>query len=173
LRLRGDVGARQIIMATSAADALAVLDVLDLCGADPRITGGWGIDAIVGQQTREHRDVDLAIRAEALESALNALRQNGFHVSTDWLPVRVELTCAARHVDLHPLHYRSDGSAWQVGLENTTFEYPAEDWVVGHIGGREVKCLSASRQRLFHWGYEHSDVDRHDMALLDSWDQRS
>ena len=154
-------------MAVSVADVHEILDALQAVGADPRVVGGWGIDALVGKHTREHRDLDLAIRAEALESAVAALEQRRFTVTTDWLPVRVELTCGDRHVDLHPLHYRPDGSAWQSGLEQSTFEYPTKDWQVGHIGARPVICLSPARQRLFHSGYDHSDNDRRDVALLD------
>jgi hypothetical protein len=45
-----------------AEDALSVLDVLRNAGADVWIGGGWGIDALVGRQTRQHRDLDLMHR---------------------------------------------------------------------------------------------------------------
>ena len=88
-------------------------------------------------------------------------------MTTDWLPVRVELTCGDRHLDLHPLHFRGDGSAWQSGLDQRGFDYPPHDWQIGHVGARPVICLSPARQRLFHAGYDHSEKDRHDIALLD------
>jgi lincosamide nucleotidyltransferase A/C/D/E len=144
-----------------------ILVPLEALGADPRIAGGWGIDALIGAQSREHRDLDLAIRADALDVSLDALKSNGYDVTTDWLPVRIELSDATSHVDLHPLHYESDGSAWQAALDNARFIYPAEGWVVGRIGGHEVICLSAQQQRIFHAGYKLSDVARHDMALLE------
>ena len=156
-----------VVVPTSAADVHVIVDLLHGVDADPRVIGGWGIDAIVGRQTREHRDLDLAIRAEALELAVRALVVQGFVITTDWLPVRIELSRADRHVDVHPLHFRPDGSAWQAG-QFDSFEYPVNDWVTGRIGGRTLVCLTPSRQRLFHSGYEHSDKDRHDMALLDS-----
>ncbi|WP_405388308.1 hypothetical protein OG596_10310 [Streptomyces sp. NBC_01102] len=40
-------------------DVLAILSVLRRAGADVVIAGGWGIDALLGEETREHRDLDL------------------------------------------------------------------------------------------------------------------
>ena len=156
-------------MPTTAADVLEVIDLLAALGAEPRLTGGWGIDALHGRQTREHRDLDLAIHAATLDTCRKVLQDNGFVVTTDWLPVRVELSddAADRHVDLHPLHFAADGSAWQAGLDGTRFDYPAGAWATGWIGGRRVVCLSVQVQRAFHAGYEPREADRHDLALLD------
>ena len=48
----------------SAEDVLAVLGALEAAGIPAWIGGGWGIDALVGEQTRRHDDLDLAFRAE-------------------------------------------------------------------------------------------------------------
>lgn len=157
-------------MPTTAADVLAILDLLTTVGATPRLCGGWGVDALHGGQTRAHRDLDLAVDAASLDACLTVLQDNGFTVTTDWLPVRVELTdeARARHVDLHPLHFAADGSAWQAGLDGARFDYPSHAWVAGAVGGREVVCLSAPMQRDFHAGYEPREVDHHDLRLLDA-----
>jgi lincosamide nucleotidyltransferase A/C/D/E len=88
-------------------------------------------------------------------------------VTTDWLPVRIELSDSTSHVDLHPLHYLPDGSAWQSGIADARFDYPADCWVVGRIAELDDICLSAARQRAFHTGYELSDVDHDDLAVID------
>ncbi|MGZ4600319.1 MAG: nucleotidyltransferase domain-containing protein [Oryzihumus sp.] len=156
-------------MPTTAADVVEVLHLLNAVGASPRLSGGWGVDALHGQQTREHRDVDLAVDAGRLDACVETLQRNGFVVTTDWLPVRVELSDpgGGRHVDLHPLHSAADGSAWQAGLDGSRFDYPADAWCAGSVGGMEVRCLSARMQRAFHAGYELRDVDRHDLRLLE------
>lgn len=163
-------------MATTASDVEDILRTLATVGVVGRIGGGWGIDALVGKrradalvagQTREHRDLDLAVTAEDLGRCLAALSSRGFMVTTDWLPVRVELSAGDRHLDLHPLHFGEDGSAWQAGLDDTRFDYPADAWTVGRIGTSAVVCLTASMQRSFHSGYKPRDVDRHDLGLLD------
>ena len=50
--------------------------------------------------------------------------------------MRIELSDATSHVDLHPLHYDTDGSAWQAASDDDRFVYPANAWVVGRIGGQ-------------------------------------
>ena len=41
------------------ADLFKVLDMLEQFGIRYWLDGGWGVDALVGRQTREHRDVDI------------------------------------------------------------------------------------------------------------------
>jgi lincosamide nucleotidyltransferase A/C/D/E len=160
-------------MPTTAADVVEIVSALAAVGVGARLGGGWGIDALVGRQTREHRDLDLAIDAEQLAAAEAALGALGFTVSTDWLPVRMELSQGGRHIDVHPLNYQPDGSAWQAGLEGTRFDYPADAWARGTVGGATVVCLSAARQRLFHSGYPPRQIDLHDLALLDEVELRA
>ena len=38
---------------------LAVVGLLEADGIDVWLDGGWGVDALLGQQTREHDDLDL------------------------------------------------------------------------------------------------------------------
>lgn len=154
-------------MPTTEAEVLRVLAALTAVGASPRVAGGWGVDALAGRQTRDHRDLDVMVLADRLGSALEALRDMGYEVSTDWLPVRVEVAAGDRHVDLHPLNPSPDGGSWQAGLDGARFDYPAEVWTTGRIGGHDVSCLTAPRQRDLHGGYQHRAEDRHDLAVLD------
>jgi lincosamide nucleotidyltransferase A/C/D/E len=48
-------------VATTEADAAEILGVLG--AAEPRLAGGWGVDALAGRQTREHRDLDVMVPA--------------------------------------------------------------------------------------------------------------
>lgn len=49
-----------------AADVQAVLAALDAAGVPTWLDGGWGIDALVGRQTRPHSDLDLVIALNRL-----------------------------------------------------------------------------------------------------------
>ena len=49
---------------TSAAAALEVLGVLRSNVVEAWVAGGWGVDALLGEQTREHRDLDILIPNE-------------------------------------------------------------------------------------------------------------
>lgn len=45
------------------AQVIEVLDCLDAAEVTAWLDGGWGVDALVGSQTRPHSDLDLASRA--------------------------------------------------------------------------------------------------------------
>jgi lincosamide nucleotidyltransferase A/C/D/E len=47
----------------SIPDVTAVLTALDRAHVRHWVAGGWGVAALVGRQTREHRDLDLAVHA--------------------------------------------------------------------------------------------------------------
>lgn len=164
-------------MATSANDVRSIIIVLRRHGIDAGISGGWGVDALVGRQTRLHRDLDLSVPASHLDRALFALTGLGFAITVDWLPVRVELSTGQRGVDLHPVRGRPDGSAWQAGLDTPHpwsddevggFVYPVDGWAEGLVDGLPVRCISAELQRQFHAGYSPGDTDVHDLRILDS-----
>jgi lincosamide nucleotidyltransferase A/C/D/E len=155
--------------ATDAAEVRGVLDALHAAGCRTWVAGGWGVDVLLGRQTRAHRDLDLAIELPGLEPALDALDARGYLVETDWLPVRVELHRPGRGwVDLHPLVFDERGNGLQMGFEGRVFHYPKAGFGHGSLDGVEVACLSRELQLEFRRGYELRDVDRHDLALLRS-----
>jgi len=74
-----------------------VLAALDAVGLRAFVAGGWGVDALIGRQTRVHRDLDLALDLThaTLERALSALKTLDYCVEPtgdrpgwSWLPVR-------------------------------------------------------------------------------------
>jgi lincosamide nucleotidyltransferase A/C/D/E len=152
-----------------AEDVIMVLGMLDGAGVRHWVGGGWGVAALAGRQTREHRDLDLAVDAEDLERCWQVLGQLGYAAETDWLPVRMELRASgARWVDVHPVHFDEDGHGRQPDLDGGHFDYPPAAFTAGSIGGRLVPCLSAQQQRRFRTGYEHRQQDIHDLAELDA-----
>ncbi|PNG22251.1 amino acid transporter [Streptomyces cahuitamycinicus] len=152
----------------TAEDVLSVLALLRRAWVDVWIGGGWGIDALIGEQTRGHRDLDLMHRKDHEAAVMAALSGMGFAESLDWRPVRFVVThLDGREIDLHPLVFAEDGSAAQASFEpERPFLYPSSCFVTGVISGTTVPCLSAEQQVYFHQGYEPSDRDRRDMAQL-------
>jgi lincosamide nucleotidyltransferase A/C/D/E len=61
-----------------ADEVLRVIDALRTNGLRVWLDGGWGIDALLGEQTREHDDVDLVVELEALPTVLVTMEQLGF-----------------------------------------------------------------------------------------------
>ena len=100
-----------------ADDVIEVVDALESAGIDVWLQGGWGVDALLGEQTRPHDDLDVIIRADDIAKAMQVTATLGFSLMTDELPqgfvVRDETD---RRVDFHPVRFRCDGSAVQQGL---------------------------------------------------------
>jgi lincosamide nucleotidyltransferase A/C/D/E len=152
----------------TADDVLFIHALLRKAGADVWIGGGWGIDALVGDQSREHRDLDLMHRVDQEPTVVAALAEAGFTETLDARPVRFVVSDGSgREIDLHPLVFAQDGSAIQASPDpERPFVYPASCFASGVITGTAVPCMSAEQQVYFHQGYEPSDRDLHDMARL-------
>jgi lincosamide nucleotidyltransferase A/C/D/E len=151
-----------------AGTLLRVLDALRAAAVPVWLAGGWGIDALLGKQTRAHRDADLLHDIAAEPRALDALAGLGFRAGLDARPVRFVLaTDTGLELDLHPLHVAGDGSAWQAADDaGGRFTYPADCFVTGTVDGRTVPCVSVAQQIYFHQGYAPSERDLADMAAL-------
>ena len=150
------------------AEVLAVLDAVRSTGCRFWLEGGWGVDALVGRQTRPHRDVDVDFDAAYEDEVLQALSLLGYSIETDWRPNRVELAASgSRWVDLHPLVIDDNGDARQAALDGGWHEFHRSWFTTGSLGGVTVPCVSAEAQRVFRTGYELRTVDRLDLAQLD------
>ena len=64
-------------------DVFDVLDALDAAGVRHWVAGGWGVDALVGFQTRAHRDLDLTVDADHYDRCLASLADLGYIIETD------------------------------------------------------------------------------------------
>lgn len=152
----------------SPHDVHVVLAALGEARAPAWIDGGWGVDALLGAQTRAHADLDLVIALEHVPAAVDALAPLGFRLAEDELPTRFVLaTAAGRRVDFHTVAFDTEGAGWQELQDHRRFRYPPEGFrSIGAIDGRSVPCLSAAVQLACHLGYEPDATDRGDMAAL-------
>ena len=153
------------------AAVVAALDCLESHAITVWVDGGWGIDALVGEQTREHDDLDLVVVQSALSASGSALRALGYHHDAavePGLPARMVLVASdGRQVDLHPVVFDAHGDGWQPLGDGAWGRYPAEGLTAtGHIDGRRVRCLTPELQLRHHLGYAPDADDRHDLQLL-------
>lgn len=149
----------------SAEDAIEIIGMAESADIEVRLDGGWGVDALLGRQTRPHNDIDLFIERRHAERFAGILLQAGFRT------VRTDFTTPAhtvwrddrsRIVDLHLFEFAEDGSYLFEGMN-----YPAGTFgATGRIAGKEVRCIPAEEQVLFHLGYEHDAEDLHDVLSL-------
>jgi lincosamide nucleotidyltransferase A/C/D/E len=150
------------------SEVLEVIDAVRSTGCRFWLEGGWGVDALVGRQTRPHRDVDVDFDADHEDDVLEALTALGYSIETDWRPNRVELSASgSRWVDLHPLLIDDNGDARQAALDGGWHEMHRSWFTAGTLGEVTVPCVSVEAQRLFHTGYELRAVDLLDLAQLD------
>ena len=154
-----------------AADAGRILGQLEAAGLVVWLDGGWGVDALLGRQTRPHRDLDLVIARDDLAAAQQTLAAAGFaHDATavPGLPARLVLVDAdGRQVDLHPVIFDRHGCGWQDLGADAWGAYPAEELTAtGVIAGRSVRCKTPALEVRHRMGYPLSATDRHDLSLL-------
>lgn len=149
----------------SENDAVEIINYAERHGISVFLDGGWGVDALLGRQTREHNDIDLFIEKDKGEEFIALLKQKGFQ------KIRKDYTTPAhtawqdeggRVVDLHLYESGENGTFLFEGNS-----YPAETFsATGRIADREVRCIPPREQVLFHCGYEWDENDTRDVRLL-------
>jgi lincosamide nucleotidyltransferase A/C/D/E len=152
----------------SAQDVLQIVTALGGAGVGVWLDGGWGIDALVGEQTRPHDDLDCIIALADAEAAHFALAPLGFAVIESDLPTRFVVRDARdRRVDFHSVTFDDEGGGSQTLQDGTLWPFPPDALLgSGVIAGQPVPCLTAEVQALAHVGYEPDEKDVHDMRLL-------
>jgi lincosamide nucleotidyltransferase A/C/D/E len=161
------VGSVEWTGTTGANEVLVTIDWLELRGATYQINGGWAVDALIGRQTRPHRDLDVFVDAAVVPDLIGELLRRGYEVAEDWLPVRVELVGDRGRVDVHPMVLGANGDGVQSGLGAGSFVHAAKDRTIGTIGGRTVVVANATRLLELRCGYVLRPEDRHDLLLLE------
>jgi lincosamide nucleotidyltransferase A/C/D/E len=148
-----------------------ILDRLADLGIEVWVDGGWGVDALLGEQTRAHDDLDLVIARGDCPAAQDALGPLGFEHAVDiepGLPARLALRDPHdRRVDIHPVVFDQAGHGRQELPDGGWGQYSAEGLGgVGTIARRGVRCLTPELQVRHHLGYEPDADDHRDMHRL-------
>ena len=152
----------------SATDAVALLDAFDQAGVTVWLDGGWGVDALLREQTREHDDLDLVVGIDDVPTLVAALERERYEVAKGELPTCIVLLDDdGRQVDVHPVAFDEQGGGVYAMEEGGTWTYPAAGFGGrGAVLGREARCLTPEVQVLCHAGYELDGDDLADLAAL-------
>jgi lincosamide nucleotidyltransferase A/C/D/E len=144
-------------------DVLRVLDALHVNGVSPVIQGGWGVDALLGRQTRLHKFVDLIVDEKEQDDILSALDALGYDQIEYVSRGRTELSQPdGRKISLHLLDDKlvQHTNEWR-------FQFPAQSLQGrGLIVGRPVRCLSADGHVLIQADRDLTDTVQADLFLL-------
>ena len=133
------------------------------------VDGGWGVDALLGQQTRPHSDLDLAVNYDDLPSFQVLLESVGYtrllcsgNATWNW----VFRHARGQSVDLHGFVPDSYGNGILGDPDNDEM-YDAEALNgIGRIGDVKVRCIAAAFVLRFRNGFEPRKVDYHDVNAL-------
>lgn len=153
---------------TSIGDVLHLLDLFEAEGIDCWIAGGWGVDALIGRESREHRDLDVLVSHHDVLEVHRVLLDDGYVMETNSFPTRFEMrNDLGSRVDVHPIRIEADGTARLELPGGTWWDYPAEALAArGTIGERAVACVSVSQQFRNHTGYTPAAKEAADIAAL-------
>ncbi len=132
------------------------------------LTGGWGIDALLGDQTRLHKDLDLLMQVDEVGHLCEVLGRLDFALKDMWpenlwvidrqgdrtMSAFVLYDCHGRELDVHAMWLTSDGKAVPAWHDEGSFVFTQQDRVnEGSVSGKPVRCHSAGSQMLCHTGY--------------------
>lgn len=138
-------------------------------GIDVWIDGGWGVDALMGKQTRPHGDLDIVIQEKDINQIKELLESQGYKVLQ-----RDDLTYNYFHmadnngheVDVTAIHFNEKGDGIWGPEENNEFN-PADSFKgMGEINSLEIKCISLDFAIKFRLGHEIWSHDAEDVRSL-------
>lgn len=151
------------------ATVTALCRAFEAAGLDYWIDGGWGVDALLGRQTRPHSDLDLAVHFADLKCFQQTLTALGYQLivqpdGRDWNPVFLHPIDGS--VDLHGFVLNEFGEG-VLGAPSENSFYPADALGgVGRLDTLPVRCIAAPFVLAFRYGFEPRAVDHHDVAAL-------
>ena len=155
-------------------NAGALVDLLQLfesAGIEVWLDGGWAVDALLGTQTRPHKDLDIILRAADLAGLREILSKRGFEIQKGGTESNFVLADrSGLEVDVHVIVLDRDGNGVYRMQNGSDWIFPAAgfcEW--GVVGGLSVRCLSPEVQVLCHaHGYVPTEKDLRDMELLEA-----
>ena len=145
-------------------DVIELLKVFEDAGVAVWIDGGWGVDALIGRQTRDHADLDVAVHRENNPIIRGLLENSGYREikrvdSSEYMYFMKNET--GKGIDIHAFGYDENG--------NNTYgvEYPFGSLTgTGIIGGQAVNCIAPEFMLRFKTGYEPKEKDILDVQAL-------
>ena len=152
-----------------APAVLALYNALENLGVQIWVDGGWGVDALLGNETRAHKDLDIAIQEKDVPKFRQLLESSGYK------EIKLELArphnfvlgdSKGHEIDVHVIVLDEQGNGIYGPAEKGEM-YPAAALTgSGTINGQRVKCISPEWTIKFHSGYELKEKDYEDVSAL-------
>jgi len=148
----------------TAEDVVAFVKLLNEAGIEVCIDGGWGVDALLGRQTRVHSDLDIAVQHEDVPRIRALLEERNYKdvPRDDTRDCNFVLGDDEGHlIDLHSYTFDQAGNL----LFGVAYPYDSLHGT-GTIKGFPVRCITAEWMVKFHSGYKLDENDYHDVKQL-------
>jgi len=145
------------------------------------LTGGWGIDALLGDQTRSHKDLDVLMLLDDIERMCELLAGEGYCLKELWSENRWVVDAfenkiatafvlgdsVSRELDVHAIRLDEQGNGIPQWEETDGFIFEAQSLAgQGVIAEFPVQCISPAMQMRCHLGYELPEKQQRDLQLL-------
>jgi lincosamide nucleotidyltransferase A/C/D/E len=147
-----------------AKDVLELVELFEQTHIEVILDGGWGVDALLGYQTRPHADLDIVLLYRDVPRLRELLDSTGYTdvPRPDTRLVNFVMGDERGHeIDIHTYTFDRENHP-EEGLD-----YPLE--VLngsGSILGHPVRCIDAYNMVLFHSGYTLDENDYRDVKAL-------
>lgn len=128
------------------------------------IDGGWCVDALIGEQTREHLDLDIAIDRKDEEKLKALLSLWGYkdeprNDTTKWNYIMID--DEGRLIDIHVFEFDVQGN------NIYGIKYPKGSLTgIGTINDQQVNCITPEWIFKFKTTYEPTEKDLKDVQAL-------
>jgi lincosamide nucleotidyltransferase A/C/D/E len=164
-----------------AQDAKSICQSLAANHIPVWLLGGWGIDALLQEETRPHKDLDIFVLVDDVAQVLELLSRDGYSLSYLWpentwsvdshgtqTPTAFVLQDPGeREVDLHAMRIDDEGNGIPLWANPQGLVFKKEDLnAEGTIAGFAVRCLSPTMQMVCHTGYDVPDAQLRDLGRL-------
>lgn len=133
------------------------------------IDGGWCVDALLGKQTRNHKDLDIVVQKKHLEKFNNFLKEKNYREIKieERRPHNFVVADDQGHeIDVHVIVIDDNGNGIY-GPKEKGEMYPVDSLTgEGLVNNVKVRCITAEWMVKFHSGYELKEKDFRDVTLL-------
>lgn len=150
-----------------AEDVVETIKLFKKADVNVWLDGGWGVDALLGKQTREHEDLDIVVQEKDLPQLRKLLEARGYKDvprgdTSAWNFVLGDN--AGRLIDIHAFTVDDEGNGF---YGNKGLTYPAKSFQgQGKVNGFSVKCITAGQIVKFHTGYNPPEKHIKDIKAL-------
>ena len=147
-----------------AEAVLAFVQLLNENNIEVILDGGWAVDALIGEQTRPHEDLDVAVFHKDVPRIRYLLEERGFtDVPRDdsWECNFVYGNDQGHLIDIHSCSFDDQGNHI-FGVAYTLEAFNG----FGEIQDLPVRCIPPGILIEYHTGYPLDNNDYHDVKLL-------